>query len=213
MKMNAQDITNLFCFVADTVMDNERYLCELDSVVGDGDHGITMTRGFSAAKSALLNCSGDISARFEVMGHALMSQMGGAIGPIFGTLFSAFSKVSVDKETVEITDFSQMFEQGLKLIKIIADVKEGQKTMVDALSPAVKSLQKSVELNEDFVEAFKKAATCAEHGAEETVNMIAKKGRARFLKEKSIGHRDAGASSMALIIGSMSTFVSQMCEA
>ncbi|MDD4690485.1 MAG: dihydroxyacetone kinase subunit DhaL, partial [Eubacteriales bacterium] len=187
MEINAQNITDLFCFVADSVMEKEQYLCELDSVVGDGDHGITMTRGFSAAKAALLTCDGDISVKFEVMGKALMGEMGGAIGPIFGTLFQAFAKETVGKETLTTADFSKMFENGLKMIKIIADVKEGQKTLLDALSPATQSLNESKELNDELVEALKKAAVCAEQGAVETTNMVAKKGRARFLKEKSIG--------------------------
>lgn len=207
MELNAEDITNLFLFVADTVTANESYLCELDSVVGDGDHGITMTRGWRSAKTALLDCSGTISERFSVIGQALMSNMGGAIGPIFGTLFKTFAKETEGKELLDLQIIALMFRKGLQRVKLTADVKEGQKTLIDALSPAVASLEKSCEDSLDLRQAFEAAAECAEKGAQATVDMIAKKGRARFLKEKSLGHRDAGASSMAIMVKAMSDFL------
>lgn len=207
MELTVKDITNLFVFVADTVIENESHLCELDSVVGDGDHGVTMTRGWRAAKEALQNCDGTISEKFTAMGQGLMSNMGGAIGPIFGTLFKTFAKETEGKETLDLEAIMLMFRKGLQWVKLTADVKEGQKTLIDALSPAVSSLAKSYVNNLDLKQAFEAAAECAEKGAQSTVDMIAQKGRARFLKEKSLGYRDAGASSMAIIMKAMSDFL------
>ncbi|MGN0563795.1 MAG: dihydroxyacetone kinase subunit DhaL [Candidatus Heritagella sp.] len=210
MELSVKEITRLFAFVADRVIEKEAYLCELDSVVGDGDHGITMTRGWQSAKTALLEGEETLSGKFAAMGQALMSSMGGAIGPIYGTLFKTFAKETEGKEVLDLNTTAEMFEKGLKKIKLVADVKEGQKTMIDALSPAVRSLKESCENGVDFGAAFVLAAEQAEEGAQATVDMIAKKGRARFLKEKSLGHRDAGASSMALMIKAIGEFLQAM---
>lgn len=207
MELSNKDITSLFLFVADIMIENESYLCELDSVVGDGDHGVTMARGWRSAREALLNCNGTIAERFFAMGQALMSSMGGAIGPIFGTLFKTFAKETEGRETLDLQITARMFQKGLQRVKLAADVKEGQKTLIDALSPAVASLEKSCENSLDLVQAFEVAAECAEKGAQATMDMIAKKGRARFLKEKSLGYRDAGASSMAIMMKAMSDFL------
>ncbi|WP_160559421.1 dihydroxyacetone kinase subunit DhaL [Parablautia muri] len=189
---------------------DESYLCELDSVVGDGDHGVTMTRGWRAAKEALVDCNGVISEKFAAMGQAMMVNMGGAIGPIFGMLFKTFAKETEGKKTLNLATSALMFHEGLRKVKMTADVKEGQKTLVDALSPAVNSLAESSANGIDLKQAFEIAAECAERGAQATVDMMAKKGRTRFLKEKSLGYRDAGASSMAIIIRSMSDFLNNM---
>lgn len=209
MELSGKDITDLFVFVVDRIIENEPYLCELDSVVGDGDHGITMTRGWKNAKKALLNCDGTIAEKFSAMGTALASNMGGAIGPIYGTLFKTFAKESEGREALNPETVAGMFGQGLQKIKLAADVKEGQKTLVDALSPAADSLSESAKDGLDLRQALEAAAECAEKGAQATVDMVARKGRAKFLKEKSLGHRDAGATSMAIMVKAMSEFFVQ----
>ena len=204
MTLDVEKITALFTAVADEMIAQQAYLCDLDSVVGDGDHGITISRGFHAASEALNNCGGSISERFDAMGKAFSSSMGGAIGPIFGTLFHSFSRECAKAEEIGLNEFNRMFSAGLKNIKLAADVTEGQKTLIDALSPAAESLEKSAAASDSLKQAFEKAAKAAEAGAESTTEMIAKKGRARFLKEKSLGYRDAGASSMAIMIAAIS---------
>ena len=185
----------------------EKRFCELDSVVGDGDHGVTITRGFTAAKEAVSSCNGTPEDLFAEMGDAMMAAMGGAIGPIYGTLFRAFSQAVSGKSRLSTEGLGDMFQQGLEEIKMVANVKEGQKTLVDALSPASAALRESAEKGFSPAEAMRQAACAAEEGAQATANMIARKGRARFLGEKSLGHQDAGATSLAELVRLMAEFL------
>ena len=206
--LDARQLHDLLLKICDAVEANEAYFCELDSQVGDGDHGLTMTRGFRCVREAI-NPDMAVASLFSAAARALSANMGGAIGPIYGALLGAFAKETAGAEQVGLADFAGMFARGLADIKVIAEVTEGQKTMVDALSPAVRALGESAAAGDTLEAAFQKAADAAEQGAQSTVEMVARKGRAKFLLEKSVGHRDAGASSLAVIIGAIYYFVKE----
>ena len=201
MELTKENAQSFLLYLCEEMPKQEKRFCELDSVVGDGDHGVTITRGFTAAKEAVSSCNGTPEDLFAEMGDAMMAAMGGAIGPIYGTLFRAFSQAVSGKSRLSTEGLGDMFQQGLEEIKMVANVKEGQKTLVDALSPASAALRESAEKGLSPAEAMRQA------GAQATANMIARKGRARFLGEKSLGHQDAGATSLAELVRLMSEFL------
>jgi dihydroxyacetone kinase-like protein len=207
MELTKENAQSFLLYLCEEMPKQEKRFCELDSVVGDGDHGVTITRGFTAAKEAVSSCNGTPEDLFAEMGDAMMAAMGGAIGPIYGTLFRAFSQAVSGKSRLSTEGLGDMFQQGLEEIKMVANVKEGQKTLVDALSPASAALRESAEKGLSPAEAMRQAACAAEEGAQATANMIARKGRARFLGEKSLGHQDAGATSLAELVRLMAEFL------
>ena len=213
MELTSKNILALLLYLCDEMPKQEKRFCELDSVVGDGDHGVTITRGFTEAKKVLLSEGGTPEELFSRMGEAMMSAMGGAIGPIYGTLFQAFAQELSGDSRLSGETLARMFASGLNEIKAVANVKEGQKTLIDSLSPAAASLRESAEKGLDPAEAMALAARGAQEGAKATAEMIAQKGRARFLGEKSLGHQDAGASSLAEMLRLMAAFLANGKEA
>lgn len=206
-EMNMCRTVSLFEYVAEEMISQEKYFCQLDSGLGDGDHGVTISRGFRAAQQILQQPQETLEKLFQNVGSAMMSSMGGAIGPIYALLFQGFAQAVAGKEKIDLSAAADMFEKGAFKVSVGADVQEGQKTMFDALAPAVRVLKQSAKEGKSLSEGFLAARKAAEKGAEDTVDMMAKKGRARFLREKSIGHKDAGAASMAALFVSVSDFL------
>lgn len=208
--MNAEAIRNMMIRVCDEVIGQEDTLCRLDSFIGDGDHGITAARGFSAVKKCMeeetfFNPAGVMGRA----GEALADTMGGAIGPIIGALFSGGVIHLKEKEDWNTVEFSTMFADGLLQIKLIGGAKEGDRTLVDALSPASAVLAECAAAGKVLKTSMEKAALAAKAGAESTKEMVAKKGRAKFLGEKSRGYVDAGATTMYLVVSAMSEWINQ----
>ncbi len=202
--MKTNEIKVMMLEVCKKLIAEEKRLCELDSVIGDGDHGVTVARGFSQAQIQLESNDylypADI---FETVGHMLSVTMGGAIGPLLGSFFSAGTKKLKGKENFEKQDFLLLFEEGLKRIKLLGGAQEGDRTMIDALAPAVYAMKEACKEEKSLNEVLEAAAAAAVDGAQHTKEMVAKKGRARFLGEKSLGHVDAGAMTISLIITGM----------
>lgn len=208
--MNAEAIRNMMIWVSDEVIGQEDALCRLDSFIGDGDHGVTAARGFTAVKKCMEETCFELPAQvMERTGDILADTMGGAIGPIIGALFSGGSTNLKDRTEWETAEFCTMYGDGLTRIKLVGGAKEGDRTLVDALSPAADTLAECAQAGEDIKTSLKKAAAAAKTGAESTKDMIAKKGRAKFLGEKSRGYVDAGATTMYLVVKAMSEYVSQ----
>lgn len=192
---------------AQVVIDNERLLCELDSQVGDGDHGVTVARGFRAVQNALAAEPEHISDAFTAASTALSTAMGGAIGPIFGSIFKGAAQAAADLETLDLAAWAKVLAAALTKVMRIGGAKPGERTLVDALAPAAQAMEEAARTEMSLPAAFAKAAQAADAGVAQTKQMIAKKGRARFLGEKSLGYQDAGATTMALVIGAMSACV------
>lgn len=191
---------SLFLKVSNKIIENKKYLTKLDSAIGDGDHGINMAKGFKVINDKLSNNNFDnMSLLFKEMAMAMISNIGGASGPLFGTAFLSISKV-IPENKIEIDDLVKMGDEAISGIKIRGKAEAGEKTMLDTIIPAVESLKKSKNNNDDLETSLDKCLKAAEKGMKSTIEMKATKGRASYLGERSIGHQDPGATSSFLII-------------
>jgi dihydroxyacetone kinase-like protein len=187
--------------LAETLHEHARELTRLDAAIGDADHGTNMDRGFRAVRERALGAeSTDVAAMFKQAGMVLIGTVGGAGGPLYGTLFLRMSQAAAGKERLTVEDVGQMLKAGLEGVVQRGKAERGEKTMVDALGPAVDALQAALAEGRDGAEALREAASAAERGAEATVPMVARKGRASYLGERSAGHKDPGATSSALLM-------------
>lgn len=183
------------------IEEQKEYLTQLDSAIGDADHGINMSRGFRAALERLeANPPDDIAGVFKAVAMALIGKVGGAAGPLYGTMFLEMGKVVDGKERLEAEDLAAAFRAGIDGIKARGKAEEGDKTMIDALEPAYAALQEAVASGRGVGEAIDAAAEAAARGMEATIPLVARKGRASYLGERSAGHQDPGATSSHLII-------------
>ena len=201
--LDLQDVKRMVFKINENFIENLSYLSKLDSTIGDGDHGITISRGFKEANN-ILNSSEitNIKEIFLSVSKSLLSKMGGASGPLFSTIFREMGNyINKEKTSITPSDFSEMLSNVLTKIIDIGKAKPGDKTMVDTLYPVVGYLKKSDE--KDFKIIFKNIERIAKESTEKTKEMIAKKGRARYLNERSLGYQDPGATSLYLIFKSM----------
>lgn len=177
------------------------YLTQLDNEIGDGDHGINMTRGFNAVMDKLPEWeNGDIGSMLKGIGMQLVSNVGGASGPLYGTAFMKAGNVLKGKTEIEAADFAVALEAAVGGVKLRGKSTEGEKTMLDALCPAHKAFTEAIAAGEELKAALQKAVAAAEKGVEYTKTIAATKGRASYLGERSIGHQDPGATSSLYIL-------------
>ena len=206
-ELNAADARNMLLYIADKIIAGKPYLTEIDSVIGDGDHGIGMAGGMQKAKKKLLRMEDETNAYavFEAAGNAMLMSMGGASGVIFGSLFLAGAKGMKPKEVLTAADLAKMERMCLLAIQDRGKAEVGDKTMVDALAPAVEAMEKAA--SGSLLDMLKAAEEAARQGMEDTKKYVARFGRAKSLMERAIGHQDAGATSVWLIIQGMREFV------
>ncbi len=176
------------------VKEEKSYLTRLDSAIGDGDHGQNLNRGLQAALDRVGN-EDDIATTFRNTAMALISKTGGASGPLYGTFFMDAGKAAPDNDTLTLHDWAEMMRAGLGGVVRRGKAETGEKTMLDSITPAVESLEQAAQAERDLREALLAAATAAEEGMKATIPMIATKGRASYLGERSKGHQDPGATS------------------
>lgn len=192
--------------MAKMVIENREHLTDLDRAIGDGDHGINMSKGFNAVLDKLDEFQGeDIGSILKKIAMTLLSTVGGASGPLYGTAFLRASTTVNGKMNLDKEDILNMFEKAIEGIKSRGKAELGEKTMLDSLVPAYEALKKSYEDGDNSLEAFRKAEEAALDGVEYTKTIVATKGRASYLGERSIGHQDPGATSTYLIIKSIRT--------
>jgi dihydroxyacetone kinase phosphoprotein-dependent L subunit len=207
--LNEDNVRDMILYVADRIIENKPLLTEVDSRTGDGDHGIGMAGGMQKAKEAVSNAenTGNACALFEKAGRAMLMSMGGASGVIFGSLYMAGAKGAEARAELSAGDLAAMLERSLEAIKERGKARVGDKTMVDALEPAVEAMKKNRGLG--LVPMLAAATKAAEQGMENTKNCQAKFGRAKSLMERAVGFQDAGATSVWIIIRSMYEFAEQ----
>lgn len=188
--------------VADTYEKNKDYLTQLDSDIGDADHGINMNRGFKLVKEMINNENKEsISDIFKSTGTILIKNIGGSSGPLYGTFFLNAGILSNNKENLSLFDITDIFNKGANAISSLGKSKAGEKTMLDTLFPSLDAMKESINENSEDMELFKnKVMEAAENGMKSTINMLATKGRASYLGERSVGHQDPGATSMFMLI-------------
>jgi dihydroxyacetone kinase-like protein len=176
------------------------HLVQLDAAIGDGDHGINMTRGFDAVVRALEAEAAPPGKMLITAGKTLVSSVGGASGPLWGSALRRAGRALGEGESFGADRLVQALEDGLAAVKDLGQAQLGDKTMVDALEPALMALKDAVEGGEPVSVAVGQAASAAEEGMRATIPMQARRGRASYLGERSVGHQDPGATSAALIM-------------
>jgi dihydroxyacetone kinase-like protein len=182
--------------------ENRAYLSRLDGAIGDGDHGTNMDRGMKKALERLqATDSEDIGASLKAVGMALVSSVGGAAGPLYGTLFLQMGQSAAGRSELDLAGFTDALDAGVQGVIKRGKAEPGDKTMVDALGPALQALREAGS-DDDVAGALKRAAEAAREGMEATVPMVARKGRASYLGERSVGHQDPGATSSHLLLKS-----------
>lgn len=198
------DVAGLLKAISNTtesVVAHKEYLTQLDSAIGDADHGINMERGFTKVQAKLDSGSySDLGSICRDVAMTLMASVGGASGPLYGTLFMRMSMKLKDQPTADLVLFTDALEEGLKGIVALGKAQLQDKTMVDALSPAVDALRQAAEQGKDLVSGLDAAVQAAQEGMEATIPLVAKKGRASYLGERSAGHQDPGATSSYLLL-------------
>ena len=186
-------------FAAD-VAENRAYLTKLDGAIGDGDHGTNMDRGMKKALEKLEAADGDdIGASLKTVGMALVSSVGGAAGPLYGTLFLQMGQATAGKSDLDLPGFTAALDAGVQGVIKRGKAEPGDKTMLDALGPAVEALREAGD-DTDVAGALGRAAEAAREGMEATIPLVARKGRASYLGERSAGHQDPGATSSHLLL-------------
>jgi dihydroxyacetone kinase-like protein len=194
-------VVRWFKAYAATIAENKDLLTELDSAIGDADHGINMDRGMQAALVKVDGLPpGDVGAFFKTIGMTLVSTVGGAGGPLYGTLFLQLGTVTAGKEEIEPADWSAALTAAVEGVQARGKAVLEDKTMVDALIPARDALARAVAEGASFGEAVRRSAEAAEAGMVATIPLVARKGRASYLGERSAGHQDPGATSSYLLL-------------
>jgi phosphoenolpyruvate---glycerone phosphotransferase subunit DhaL len=194
---------------AEAVRDQRDYLTQLDAAIGDGDHGTNMDRGFAAVEKALAGQNGDLppGRLLIVAGKTLVSTVGGASGPLWGSALRAAGRSLGDAEDFGGDGLSVALDAAIAAVVDLGAAAPGDKTMVDALVPASQALKDALEADAPLPVAVAAASDAAEAGARATVPLLARKGRASYLGERSIGHQDPGATSAALILRALERVV------
>jgi dihydroxyacetone kinase-like protein len=184
---------------AETFVEHKDELTELDAAIGDADHGANMARGFTAVAGKLEGLKGkDIGTIFKTVAMTLISTVGGASGPLYGTFFLQAAAGANGKAELTHEDLVAVFEKGLQGLMSRGKAQVGEKTMVDALVPAIEALKPAVD--DSLSAAIGRAVAAAKQGADSTIPLVAKKGRASYLGERSAGHLDPGAASSVLLL-------------
>lgn len=199
-------VYDLMVLMSQKITEHKDFLTDLDMAIGDADHGINMDRGFKAVIEALDPENNDVSAVFKKVGMTLLSKVGGASGPLYGSAFMSAAKVEAEHESLE--SVVQRLKMATEAVMNRGKATKGEKTMLDAMIPAVESLEASFNSGEELKVALEKACEKAHEGVEWTKTVIATKGRASYLGERSIGHQDPGATSFTILLEALKEFYS-----
>lgn len=201
MSIARDDVLQWIKACANVLAENRDYLIQLDAAIGDADHGANMDRGFKAVLNKIPEISDkDIGTIFKTVGMTLLSTVGGAGGPLYGTFFLQAGMKTAGKMELDLADWSTALEAALSGVVMRGKAELKDKTMVDALTPAVNALKQAVSENQAISLALEQSAEAARQGMEATIPLVARKGRASYLGERSAGHQDPGATSTYLLL-------------
>jgi len=201
MPITTEDTLRWLKQLANVLHENRDYLTQLDSPIGDADHGTNMDRGFKAVADKLPGMENmDIGSILKTVGTTLVSTVGGASGPLYGTAFLRAGMATSGKHELYESDIVSMLEAALEGIKVRGKAHLGEKTIVDALTPALAAAKEAEAQNLGLSQLLRRASNAAEGGMKSTIPMLATKGRASYLGERSTGHQDPGATSSWLIL-------------
>lgn len=196
--------------IVKAIQENKAYLGEVDGLIGDGDHGMNMNKGFSVFEERFQDEEFTFSEGLDELGMILLNEIGGSMGPIYGTIFMDMAEAGEEFEEIQVGQLAAMLEAGLNGLCEIVEAKVGDKTLVDTLAPAVESLKKSASEGIGFADALGAMKAAAEAGRDSTKDMVAKFGRSSRLGERSRGVLDAGATSCCIILCAMADGMIEM---
>jgi len=200
MAVSKEDVLRWLDTLQELFAQNEQRLTDLDSAIGDGDFGASLTRGFTAVKAQLAaNPPADLRAVFQNVSMILIKTMGGSSGPLLGTFFLRAGATCGDKSELAPADVVALFKAGVEGLKQRGKAELGDKTMMDAWIPAVEAMQSALDAGGGLPEILERGAAAAEAGMQATIPMQARKGRGSYLGERSVGHQDAGATAVAML--------------
>ncbi len=191
------------------IQENKAYLGEVDGLIGDGDHGMNMNKGFSLFEDRFQDEEFTFTEGLDELGTILFNEIGGSMGPIYGSILMGMSEAGEDLDEISLADLGNMLAAGLSELQDIVEAQVGDKTLVDTLSPAVDSIKASAEAGEDYKEALEKMKAAAAAGRDSTKDMVAKFGRSSRLGERSRGVLDAGATSCCIILTAMADGIAE----
>lgn len=201
MTINRDDVLEWIKAYANVIHENKAYLTELDAAIGDADHGANMDRGFQAVMGKIPELADkDIGTIFKTVGMTLLSTVGGAGGPLYGTLFLQAGMKTAGKMELTLDDLVTMFDAAVSGVVMRGKAEVGDKTMIDALNPALEALKQASEANLPINTAMQQCAEAGKKGMESTTPLVAKKGRASYLGPRSAGHQDPGATSSYFLL-------------
>ncbi len=204
MPITTEDVLTCLHRMAGVIEENKKYLTKLDSPIGDADHGVNMNRGFKSVLKKVSSAEDkDAGTILKTAGMALVSSVGGAGGPLYGTAFMQAGMAVAGKYELEGEDILNALSSALDGVVMRGKASPGDKTMVDAITPAVDAMEEALDNGANTADALESAAEAAKQGMKDTIPMLAKKGRASYLGERSIGHQDPGATSSYLLINTM----------
>lgn len=199
--MNTEKLITIIHKIAEKIEAEKDYLTELDSPIGDSDHGINLARGFKEVEKKLdALADKEPSEVFKTVGMTLVSTVGGSSGPLYGTGFMKLGMTLKGKADFTAADFLAGFEQAIEGIKLRGKSTQGEKTMLDAMIPALEAMQAQLDAGADAKQIFAEGVKAAKEGVEYTKTIIATKGRASYVGERSIGHQDPGATSITMVL-------------
>ena len=199
MSITSTEVRDWIRAYASVIAEHRAELVRLDTAIGDGDHGTNMDRGMRKAVEKLDGTEGeDIGALLKAVGMALVSSVGGAAGPLYGTLFLQMGMASAGREELDLAGWTAALEAGVKGVQARGKAEPGDKTMVDALMPALEALRAAE--GSGLTDALRRSADAAEEGMKATIPLEARRGRASYLGPRSVGHQDPGATSTQLLL-------------
>ncbi|MEX0980582.1 MAG: dihydroxyacetone kinase subunit DhaL [Bacteroidales bacterium] len=194
------------------IQENKQYLSDIDGLIGDGDHGINMNKGFQMCSVELEKNPGDLAYSAKVLSTILMMKIGGSMGPLYGKMFKGFATELEDKSEIGTEEFKNALNAMLTAVQSISPARPGDKTLIDTLHPAVMAFKKAADEGEDFEMTLDIMKSAAIEGRNSTKDMVAKLGRASRLGERSRGVMDAGATSCCLILESMADSIKKLLK-
>ncbi|GAB4578321.1 MAG: dihydroxyacetone kinase subunit DhaL [Anaerolineales bacterium] len=201
MTIRQEDVLAWIKTYASVIAENKDYLTELDAAIGDADHGANMHRGFQAVLGKMPEMADkDIGTILKTVGMTLLSTVGGAGGPLYGTLFLQAGMKSAGKMELTLEDWVAILDAAVSGVVMRGKAELGDKTMVDALTPATQALKQALEAGLDLSTALRNSADAAHEGMQKTIPLVARKGRASYLGERSAGHQDPGSTSSYYLI-------------
>lgn len=201
--ITAEDMREILKQMTETIEENKDYLSELDAALGDGDHGASMVKSFQAVTIEVEKLDlEDVGLILQGAATALMSAVGGAVGPLFGTAFLRASQEAIGKKELTLNDLIAMFQAAEIGVKERGKAKLGDKTMLDAIHPATQAIKEASENGDNLLTAVEKSVHSAREGMKATIPLLSKVGRSSRLGERSIGHQDPGATSCYLLLQS-----------